>query len=92
MEIRNNSAMRRFEMMSGENVAFVEYDKKGDRVTLTHTEVPKALSGQGVGSKLAQGVLDQLRADGAKVVPRCEFVAAFVKRHPEYSDLIVEES
>ena len=49
---------------------------------LLHTEVPEALSGQGVGSKLVRGTLDAVRGDGAKVVPRCEFVAAYIERHP----------
>jgi predicted GNAT family acetyltransferase len=56
--------------------------------TLTHTEVPEVLSGQGVGSKLVRGVLDRLRAEGSKVVPRCEFAAAYMERHPEYRDLL----
>ena len=60
----------------------------GGRIAPFHTEVPEALSGQGVGSKLARRVLDALRAEGAKIVPRCEFVAAYVERHPEYRDLL----
>ena len=63
----------------------------GGRIALLHTEVPEALSGQGVGSKLVRGVLDALRAEGAKVVPRCEFVAAYVERHPEYRDMVADE-
>jgi predicted GNAT family acetyltransferase len=43
--------------------------------TLTHTEVPEVLSGQGAGSKLIRGMLDRLRAEGSKVVPRCELAA-----------------
>ena len=49
------------------------------------------MSGQGVGSKLVGGVLDSIRRDGAKVVPRCEFVAAYVERRPEYRDLMAHE-
>ena len=90
-EVRNNPAASRFEMASGGAVAFVEYTRAGDRIVLTHTEVPKPLSGQGVGSKLVRGVLDSVRRDGAKVVPRCEFVAAYVARHPEYRDLLADE-
>ena len=91
-EVKDNPAMGRFEMTSGCAVAFVEYERAGDdRIALLHTEVPEALSGQGVGSKLVRGVLDALRAEGAKVVPRCEFVAAFVERHPEYRDLLADE-
>jgi hypothetical protein len=76
-------------MTSGGAVAFVEYERTGGgRIALLHTEVPEALSGQGIGSKLARGVLDALRAEGAKIVPRCEFVAAYVARHPEYRDMV----
>ena len=90
-EVRDNPAMGRFEVASGGALASVEYDRAGDRrIALLHTEVPEALSGQGVGSKLVRGVLDALRAEGAKVAPRCEFVAAYVERHPEYRDLLAD--
>jgi uncharacterized protein len=91
-EVEDNPALSRFEMRSGGAVAFVDYRRAGDgRIALLHTEVPEALSGQGVGSKLVRGVLDALRAEGAKVVPRCEFVAAYVERHPEYRAMVAEE-
>ena len=70
-EVRDKPAAGRFEMTGGGAVAFVEYERTNDRrIALLHTEVPEALSGQGVGSKLVRGVLDALRAEGAKVVPR----------------------
>jgi len=90
-EVRDNPAASRFEMASGDAVAFVEYTRSGNRVVLTHTEAPAALSGQGVGSKLVRGTLDALRAEGVKIVPRCEFVAAYVERHPEYRDLLAND-
>ena len=90
--MKDNPALGRFEMVSGDSTAFVEYRRAGGgRIALLHTEVPEAQSGRGVGSKLMRGVLDALRAEGAKVVPRCEFVAAYVERHPEYRDLMAEE-
>ena len=78
-------------MASGGAVAFVEYMRAGGWTVLLHTEVPEALSGKGVGSKLVSGTLDALRAEGLKVVPRCEFVAAHIERHPEYRDLLADE-
>ena len=91
-EVKDNQAASRFEMTSGGAVAFVEYERAGDgRIALLHTEVPEALSGQGVGSKLVRGVLDALRAEGVKVVPRCEFAAAYIGRHPEYRDMVADE-
>ena len=89
-EVTDNPAMCRFEMASGGAVALVEYRREGDHIALTHTEVPEVLSGQGVGSKLVRGVLDRLRVEGSKVVPRCEFVAAYVERHPVYRDLLAD--
>jgi predicted GNAT family acetyltransferase len=56
-------------------------------ITLTHTEVPAALRGQGIASRLMHAVLETARAQGLKVVPRCSFVAAFMSRHPEFNDL-----
>jgi predicted GNAT family acetyltransferase len=88
--VKDNPAMSRFEMVSGDALAFIEYRRTGNRIVLTHTEVPEAMSGQGVGSKLMSGVLDVLRAEGAMVVPRCEFVAAFIERHPGYRGLVAE--
>lgn len=88
--VRDNPTMRRFEMVSGGAIAFVEYQRTGDQIVLTHTEVPEAMSGQGVGSKLVAGVLDAIRAAGVTVVPECEFVASFIKRHPGYQSLVAE--
>ncbi len=88
MEVRDNPAASRFEMTGGDAVAFVEYTRAGDRIVLAHTEVPEASSGRGVGSKPVRGALDALRGSGVKVVPRCEFVAPYIERHPEYRDLL----
>lgn len=91
-EVKDNPAASRFEMAIGGDVAFVEYERTGGgRIALLHTEVPEALSGQGIGSKLVRGVLDRLRTDGMKAVARCEFVAAYVGRHPGYRDLLADQ-
>lgn len=78
----------RFELAIGDELALAYYRIEGDRIVLTHTEVPQALSGQGVGSRLAKGVFERIRASGRKVVPRCSFMAGWVSRHPEYNDII----
>jgi len=79
----------RFELDIDGELALAYYKLDGDRVVLTHTEVPQALSGQGIGSRLAKGVFEQIRASGRKVVPRCSFMAGWVSRHPEYDDIVV---
>ncbi|GGC72308.1 N-acetyltransferase [Siccirubricoccus deserti] len=88
-EVRDNPAMSRFEMAEGGSTAFVAYRRDGNRMVLTHTEVPEAMAGQGTGSKLVRGVLDHLRSDDIGIVPRCDIVAGYIERHPEYRDLLV---
>ncbi len=89
-EVRDNADRQRFEMTIGDVIAFIEYRREGNRIVLLHTEVPVALSGQGVGLKLVSGVLDRLRADGVDLVSECRFVTAYVKHHPEYRNFVVE--
>ena len=57
-------------------------------MTFTHTEVPAALRGRGIGSQMMHAVLQNVRAQGLKVVPRCPFVADFIDRHPQHADLL----
>lgn len=87
-EVTHNEARRRYELAVGGVVAFAEYNRLSRALMLTHTEVPEALEGRGVGSTLARGVLEDARAQGLEVIPLCPFMAAFIRRHPEYLDLV----
>ncbi len=89
-EVKDNPARSRFEVTLGGAMAVVQYRRAADRIVLLHTEVPGALSGKGVGSKLVRGTLDAARAERLKVVPRCGLVAAYIGRHPEYRDLLAD--
>ena len=57
-------------------------------IVFTHTEVPPALEGHGVASVLARVALDDARRRGLRVRPFCPFVAAYIRRHHEYADLV----
>ncbi|RYB94095.1 N-acetyltransferase [Nocardioides oleivorans] len=72
----------------GELVGLIAYHLEGDVITLIHTEVLPAFSGQGHASTLARGALDDARARGLEVVPSCPYVAAYITKHPEYADLV----
>ena len=65
-----------------------EYRLQDGRLVLTHTEVPDALEGQGVGSRLAQGVFEALRASGRRAVPLCPFMARLAEKHPEFQAVV----
>ena len=76
--------------MDGSEVAgFIAYRRGEGVLTLVHTDVDPRWEGKGVGSELVRGALDDLRARGLKVRPLCPFVAAYIRRHPEYNDLVV---
>ena len=54
-----------------------------------HTEVPPKYEGRGIGKELVQGVLEDIRRKKLKVVPQCPFVATYIRRHPEWMDLVL---
>jgi predicted GNAT family acetyltransferase len=88
-EIRNNESTSQYETTIDGATAFVAYDREGDdRIVFTHTVVPESLSGRGLASELVTYALDDARAQNLKVVPQCPYVASFIKRHPEYEELI----
>jgi hypothetical protein len=86
--VRDNKAEHRFELDAGGGLAVAYYPASPGVLTLTHTEVPAALQGQGIASRLVRGVLEAARAQNLKVVPRCSFVSAYLARHPEFNDLV----
>jgi predicted GNAT family acetyltransferase len=86
--IRDNTDLHRFELDVNGTTAIVTYRLTGDTITLLHTEVPKALEGQGIGSRLARGVLDAVRARHLKADVRCPFLKSWIERHPDYADVV----
>ena len=86
--ILNNEAEQRYELWVGDALALAAYKLEGDVIRFTHTEVPKALEGQGIGSRLFGNALDDVRRRGLKVVPLCPFVRRYIERHPEAQDLL----
>ena len=86
--IVDNPSEHRFELPIGDAVAVAYYEDEGGRIVLTHTEVPQELSGRGIGSQLAKGVFEHLKARGSRVVAKCPFMAGYASRHPEYASMI----
>jgi uncharacterized protein len=88
VEARNNEKENRFEIEVDGKVAATWYRRHGDKIIFTHTEVPPELEGHGVGGALARAALTYARKEGLRVVPLCPFIAAFIKRHTEFQDLV----
>ena len=85
MTVTHNAPLGRYEMKTEHGLAVAVYVEQGDRLVFTHTEVPAADEGKGIGSRLVRAALDDARQRGFKIVPACSFVSAFMRRHPEYA-------
>ena len=93
IEIANVPAKHRYEVhLDGVLAGFSAYQMRAgtpETTVFTHTQVEPEYEGQGLGSALARGVLDDVRAKGGVVVPLCPFISAYIRDHPEYRDLVV---
>jgi predicted GNAT family acetyltransferase len=87
-DVVNNPAKHRYELAVDGHIAATYYQIADGVITIVHTEVPPELGGKGIGSRLIQGALDQIRADGLKVIAQCPFVKAWIDKHPDYADLV----
>jgi predicted GNAT family acetyltransferase len=90
VEVRNNPDERRYEAwLDGELAGVAVYALREHAIVFLHTEVDDAFSGRGVGSALARGALDDVRAAGDRdVVPQCPFIKGYIDKHAEYQDLV----
>jgi predicted GNAT family acetyltransferase len=79
----------RYELHLGDRViGFADYRLRDDRLVLRHTEIDEECEGRGFGSRLAAGVLEDIRRKGLEVTPLCPFIARYIELHPEYHDLV----
>ncbi len=78
----------RFEIHIDNYTAVLDYSLHGSTMLMTHTVVPSELGGRGLGGLLAQAGLDYAREKGYKVEPLCSFVAAYIRKNPQYQDLL----
>jgi len=86
--ITHDRLKQRFTAAVDSVLCVLEYRLHDNVMTITHTRVPEQVSGRGIAAALTVAAFDAARAEGWKVVPACAYAAAFVKRHPEYADLL----
>ena len=90
--VQHRPDQHRFEVaVDGRVAGFADYESRHGTITFTHTEVDDAHEGQGLGTELARAALDSARESGLSVLPRCPFIADWIKRHPDYVSLVPED-
>lgn len=89
--VQHEKSYHRFAVNLEGATAVLTYQQEDDSIYFVHTEVPPAMEGKGIGGQLAKAGLTYARENNLKVVARCPFVASYLKRHPEYADLVRAE-
>ncbi|PAW94615.1 GNAT family N-acetyltransferase [Mucilaginibacter sp. MD40] len=88
IELVNNEAIHNFELMVDGHRSFIDYQVRGEKIYLIHTEVPEALQGRGVAEALVDKAFTYIESKGLKVVPLCAYVQIFLKKHPEWNRVV----
>ena len=88
IDVLHNQEAHRFELTADAHQAVLDYMLKGEIIIFTHTGVPPAIGGRGLGSKLVETGLDYARKNDLKVRSLCWFVSKYIRLHPEYQDLV----
>lgn len=89
--MRDNPDAERYEAtVNGVVAGYVSYGSRPGLIAFVHTEVDGAFEGQGIGSALVGGALEDARRRRLEVLPFCAFVNSYMQRHPEYLDLVPE--
>jgi predicted GNAT family acetyltransferase len=86
--VNNNEAEHRYELSVDGQTAIAAYRMRGDVIAFTHTVVPQALEGKGIGTRLIKAVLSDVRERSLRVRAECSFVADYLDRHPADQDLL----
>ena len=85
--IAHDPASQRFTTEADGETAYLEYERAGDVMVITHTIVPPAIGGRGIAGDLVRTALEFAKTEGLKVDPRCSYSDAWMRKHPEYEAL-----
>jgi predicted GNAT family acetyltransferase len=88
-EVTDDPEQSRYELrVAGELAGFLTYHLRGEQISLNHTEVEPHFQGKGLATHLARFSLDDARKRGLAVLPFCPYVNSWIKKHPDYTDLV----
>lgn len=87
-DIEHDLQHHRFSLQYQGHQAWVQYQLHGSQMDITSTHVPDAIAGQGIAGQLNRHALEHARNAGLSVVASCSYTRAWVRRHPQYQDLL----
>lgn len=87
--VHDDRDLSRYEVYVDRHLAgFAVYRLAPGQVVFVHTEIGDDYAGHGVGSALARAALDDVRTQHKRATPQCPFIAAYIRRHDGYADLV----
>jgi predicted GNAT family acetyltransferase len=87
-DLTDNTTRQRFELIENGYTAFADYRREGSHLVIRHVEAPPELRGKGTAGRLMEAIVAQAQTEGAHIVPLCGYARAWLKRHPEHSDIV----
>jgi uncharacterized protein len=90
--LKVNDVLHHLELEIEGSIAFIDYKLVHDRLFLIHTEVPPAFEGKGEGSAIVKKALQYAKDNNYKIVPICPFVQSYLKRYPEWNDIVAPDA
>ena len=91
VHVVHNERENRFEATTNAGLALVAYQRSPGKIVLEHTEVPGPAQSQGLAAKVVAAALDYARANRLQVFAACSYVRNFLRKHPEYGDIVAPE-
>ncbi len=87
-DIRDEAENKRYALTVDGETAVVIYNLIQGGLMVTETIVPIPLEGRGIASRMARHVLADVKGRGLVILPVCPFFAAYLKKHPEWADVV----
>jgi uncharacterized protein len=87
LEIKNNPAENRFETWIDGELSKLDYIEDGDTIVMTHIGVHPQHRGGGVAGRITQSALEYAKEKSLRVIPMCSYIAAYIRRNPQYVEL-----
>lgn len=82
----------RFETVVEGETSVLDYRLDEQTMAMIRVHVPPPVEGRGIASRLTRCALDHCRENGLGVIPRCPYVETWIRRHPDYADLVVQDN
>lgn len=90
VEIHHDETRRRYSLQLDGVEAYLTYEQPRDGlIHITHTIVPDALGGRGIGKRLVRRAVEDALARGDALSSSCWFATALIEKMPDWREALV---